>query len=145
MKFAPYVIFQGQCAEAFAFYAEVLDARIVRQLRYSQAPADAPARPGVDPDKIMHVCLEKDGFRLMGGDMDVNCDIAQTPLFWVSISVESVEEANRIAGALADGGQMFMPPGETFFSRRFAMMQDRYGVRWMVDCARPEAELATLG
>jgi PhnB protein len=146
MKFTPYVMFQGQCAEAFAFYAELFDASIVRLLRFSQAPAGVPLPPGANPELVMHACLEKDGFRLMGGDMGQDCgDAAKAPLYWVSISVDSVEEADRVAGALAEGGQFFMPPGETFFSRRFAMAQDRYGIRWMVDCPRAEAELAALG
>jgi PhnB protein len=146
MKFTPYVMFQGQCAEAFACYAKLFDARIVRLLRFSQAPAGVPLPPGANPDLVMHACLEKDGFRLMGGDMSQDCGAAaQAPLFWVSIAVESVEEANRVADQLAEGGQVFMPPGETFFSQRFAMVQDRYGIRWMVDCPRSEAELAALG
>jgi PhnB protein len=146
MKFTPYVMFHGQCAEAFAFYARVLGAKIIRQLRFSQAPAGVPVPPGADPDAIMHACLEKDGFRLMGGDMSQDCgDAAKAPLFWVSISVDSVDEASRVAEELSDGGAIFMPPGETFFSQRFAMFQDRFGIRWMVDCSRAESELAAPG
>ncbi|WP_374545625.1 VOC family protein [Rhodoblastus sp.] len=146
MKFTPYVMFYGDCAEAFAFYARVLDAKIIRQLRYSQAPAGVPMPPNVDPDKIMHACLEKDGFRLMAGDMNQpRPEGAPPPVYWVSISVASVEEARRVTDQLSDGGQIMMPLGETFFSRQFAMFGDRFGVKWMVDCPRSESELAALG
>ncbi len=142
MKFTPYVMFYGDCAEAFAFYAKVLNAKIIRQLRFSQAPAGVPMPPNVDPDKIMHVALEKDGFWLMGGDMNQpRPEGAQPPVSWVSISVESVEEARRVATAMAEGGKFFMPLGETFFSRQFAMLVDRFGIHWMVDCSRTAEEL----
>lgn len=146
MKFTPYVMFYGECEQAFAFYAEVLGAKIIRQLRYSQAPAGTPMPPGFDPEKIMHACLEKDGFRLMAGDMcQPRPEHAPPAVDRVSISVDSVEEAQRVTAALSEGGQIFMPPGETFFSRQFAMFSDRFGMRWMVDCPRSEAELAALG
>ncbi|MCI4678058.1 VOC family protein [Rhodoblastus acidophilus] len=142
MKFTPYVMFYGDCAEAFAFYAKVLEAKIIRQLRFSQAPAGVAMPPNADPDKIMHVALEKDGFRLMGGDMNQpRSEGAQPPIYWVSISVASVEEAQRIAKELSEGGKMFMPPGETFFSRQFAMFADRFSLHWMVDCPRSAEEL----
>jgi PhnB protein len=146
MKFSPYLMFYGNCADAFATYAKVFDAKILRQLRYSQAPAGTPMPPNVDPDKIMHVALEKDGFKLMGGDMNrPRPEEPQAPAFCVSISVESVEEARRVANELAEGGNFFMPLGETFFSRQFAMFVDRFGVHWMVDCPRSPSELdATL-
>jgi PhnB protein len=146
MKFTPYVMFYGDCAEAFAFYAGVLDAKIVRELRFSQAPAGTPMPPNFDPDKIMHACLEKDGFRLMGGDMNQpRPEGAAPPVYWVSISVATVAEAQRVTAELSEGGQIFMPRGETFFSRQFAMFSDRFGMRWMVDCPRDERELAALG
>jgi PhnB protein len=146
MKFTPYLMFYGNCAEAFAFYAKVLDAKIIRQLRFSQAPAGAPMPPNGDPDQIMHVALEKDGFRLMGGDMNQpRPEKAPPPPLCVSISVPTVAEAQRVAAELSQGGQIFMPPGETFFSQQFTMFTDRFGTRWMVDCPRSESELATLG
>ncbi len=146
MKFTPYLMFHGDCAEAFAFYATVFRAKIVRELRFSQAPAGVPMPPNVNPDKIMHVCLEKDGFRLMGGDTSQpRPEGAAPPDNWISISVDSVEEGKRVAAELAEGGKIFMPPGETFFSRQFGMVEDRFGQHWMVDFARPESELASLG
>jgi PhnB protein len=145
MQFTPYVMFPGNCAEAFAFYAKVLDAKIIRQLRFSQAPAGTPMPPNYDPDKIMHASLEKDGFLLMGGDMSKDCGAgAQASAFWVSIGVDSVEEAKRIAAAMSEGGKIFMPPGETFFSRQFAMFSDRFGMNWMVNCARAAKEIDAI-
>jgi PhnB protein len=146
MSFTPYIMFYGDCADAFSFYARVFGAKIVRQLRYSQAPAGVPMPPNFDPDKIMHVCLEKDGFRLMGGDMNQpRPEGAPRSDYWVSISVESVDEAKRVAAELAEGGKVFMPVGETFFSQQFGMVEDRFGQHWMVDFPRTEPLLAGAG
>lgn len=146
MTFTPYVMFHGDCAEAFAFYAKVFGAKIVRQLKFSQAPAGVPMPPNVNPDKIMHVCLEKDGFRLMGGDTNQpRPEGATPPDYWISLAVESVDEAKRVATELAGGGKVFMPLGETFFSQQFGMVEDRFGQRWMVDFPRAEPLLASAG
>lgn len=145
MKFTPYLMFYGNCAEAFAFYAKALDAKIVRQLRYSQAPAGVPMPPNVDPEKIMHVCLEKGQFRIMGGDMNhPKPEAPIPPIYWVSISVASVEDARRVATELSEGGRIMMPLAETFFSQQFAMLTDRFGINWMVDCPRAAPELDAM-
>jgi PhnB protein len=146
MKFTPYIMLHGDCAEAFAFYAKVLGAKIVLQLKFSQAPAGVPMPPNFDPDKIMHVCLEKDGFRLMGGDTNQpRPGGAAPPDYWISVSVESVDEAKRVASELAEGGKVFMPTGETFFSQQFGMVEDRFGQHWMIDFPRAEPQLAGAG
>ena len=56
---------------------------------------------------------------------------------WVSLSVESVEEAERVFKELAEGGTVVMPIAETFWALRFAMLKDRFGVSWMVNCSKP--------
>ena len=146
MNFTPYMMFHGDCAQAFAFYAKVFGAKIVRELRFGQAPAGVPLPPNVAPDKIMHVCLERDGFRLMGGDAGRPCPEGGTPAnSFVSIRVDSADEARRVAAELAEGGNFMMPPGETFFSRQFSMLVDRFGQHWMVDFPLAESELAALG
>jgi PhnB protein len=144
MQFTPYLTFRGNCAEAFAHYEKALDAKIVAMFRYAQAPAGMPIAPGYE-NKVMHACLEKDGFRLMASDSAQGCGpgAGEARNLTVQISVESVEEAKRLIDELAEGGQMFMPPGETFWSRQFAMFSDRFGGFWMVDCPRPPEELAS--
>ncbi|MDI9848362.1 VOC family protein [Rhodoblastus sp. 17X3] len=143
MQFTPYLMFPGNCAEAFAHYEKALGAKIVAMFPYAQAPAGTPIAPGAEK-KVMHACLEKDGFRLMASDMAQDCgpDSGQTRNVTVHISVADVEEAKRIIATLAEGGQMFMPPGETFWSRYYAMFADRFGGSWMVDCPRAPEELA---
>ena len=145
MKFTPYLMFYGDCAEAFAFYAKVLNAKIIRQLRFRQAPAGVPMPPNADPEKIMHACLEKGEFRIMGGDMNQpKPEAPLPPIYWVSISVASIAEARRVAAELSEGGRMMMPLSETFFSQQFAMLTDRFGINWMVDFPRAAQELDAM-
>jgi PhnB protein len=143
MQFTPYLTFRGNCAEAFAHYEKVFGAKIVAMFHYAQAPAGMPVAPGYE-NKVMHACLEKDGFRLMASDNEQGCGPGgEARNLTVQISIGSVDEAKRVIAELAEGGQMFMSPGETFWSRQFAMFSDRFGGSWMVDCPRTPEELAS--
>ncbi len=132
MQISPYVIFDGQCRDAFSTYEKVLGGTV--QLHtYGNAPAgDGPPQPA---DNIMHARLEAHGAVLMGSD-GPGGDGAKDAV-WVSLSIEAVEEAERVFQELAEGGTVVLPIGETFWALRFGMLKDRFGVSWMVNCEKP--------
>ena len=56
--------------------------------------------------------------------------------FAVALQADTVEEADRLFNALSEGATITMPIGETFFSKRFGMLTDRFGTPWMVNCVQ---------
>lgn len=140
MQFTPYLNFDGNCAEAFAFYAKLFGGTIVYQGTFGEIPAsaDMPPVPDSAKNRIMHVSLQIKEQSLMGSDAmpdaDVTCGGYQTPQgLWVSISATDVAEGQRLFDALAQGGQTVMPYEATFWSPGFGMVKDRFGTPWMVN------------
>ena len=137
MPFRPYLAFAGNCREAFTRYQEIFGGELVL-LTTADAPADAgPPPPGVKPDAIMHAALTNGDELLMGADdMSGNFDGTVNGLC-VNCEVTDTGEATRVFDALAEGGQIQMPLGETFFSPAFGMCTDRFGTPWMVMAEAP--------
>jgi len=134
MLVQPYLFFDGRCEEALAFYQKALGAVVEMMLRFKDGPegpgADGCAAPG-DPDKIMHTSFRIGDTVVMASDG--NC--TGNPQFSgisLSLTVADKAAADRAFTALADGGQVQMPLGETFFSPAFGMVADRFGVSWMI-------------
>lgn len=131
----PYLFFEGRCDEALAFYQRVLGAKVEALLRFKDNPEPA-ANPPTAADKVMHCNFRVGDTQLMASDG--NC--AGKPNFQgfsLCLNVAEVPGAERVFAALAEGGQVQMPLGETFFASRFGMVADRFGVSWMV-IAGPE-------
>lgn len=138
MRVEPYLFFDGRCEEALEFYRGSLGAEIVALMRFSDAPADAgPPPEGSTPppagagDKVMHATFKIGDTTLMASDG--NC--GGKPRFEgvsLSLSVADDTTAERLFAALADGGQVQLPIGPSFFATRFGMVVDRFGVGWMV-------------
>lgn len=130
MHVNPYLFFDGRCEEAVDYYRQVLGAEVTMMMRFKENTNPAMTPPGSD-EKIMHLELRIGDSVLFASDG--NCQ--GKPSFQgvsLSLSVADSAEAERIFAALADGGQVQMPLGETFFSPRFGMVADRFGVSWMV-------------
>jgi PhnB protein len=130
MPIEPYLFFNGRCEEAIGFYRRVLGAEVTALMRFKENPDPATSPPGAG-DKVMHASLRIGEASVMVSDG--RC--AGTPAFEgfaLSVSVPTVAEADRLFAALADGGQEQMPLARTFFSPRFGMVADRFGVSWMV-------------
>ncbi|HTV02081.1 MAG TPA: VOC family protein [Luteitalea sp.] len=133
MQINPYLIFNGQCRDAFTTYEKIFGGT-AQLMPYGDAPAsDGPAQP---PDHIMHAHLQAHGAILMGSD-GPGGDSPKDSV-WVSLSVESADEAERLFKELAEGGTTVMPIGETFWALRFGMLKDRFGVSWMVNCSKAQ-------
>jgi PhnB protein len=128
----PYLFFEGRCEEAIEFYKKALGAEVQLLMRFKDSPVGPP--PGVPPgseNKIMHAQLRIGQTVLMMGDAR-NSGNPNFQGFHLSLSVSSPAEVDKAFNALADGGQVHMPLEKTFFSPRFGMLMDRFGVGWMV-------------
>lgn len=133
MTLEPYLFFNGRCEEAINFFKEALGAEVTLQMRMNEAPDPPP--PGAVPpgfeNKIMHANLRIGTMNLMVSDG--NSDAAPSfKGFTLSLGVTDVAEAERRFNALAQGGKVMMPLGKTFWSPCFGMLEDRFGVGWMV-------------
>ena len=130
MQIQPYLSFDGRCEEAIEFYRRSLGAKVEMMMRFKEAP-----EPGMNPpdagDKIMHAALRIGDTMVLGSDG--RC-LGQPNFqgFALSLTAADDAEADRLFAALADGGQVQMPLSKTFFSSRFGMVADRFGVSWMV-------------
>ncbi len=130
MRMNVHLNFQGNCAEAFAFYADVFQAGSPFQMPYSAAPEAAPI-PANWRDKVMHASVPIGGALLMGCDAPPG---SSSPQAGFQVCVESRDEAEvrRIYAALSNGGSTQMPLAPTFWSPLFGMCMDKFGVAWMV-------------
>jgi PhnB protein len=133
MKVQPYLFFDGRCEEAIEFYKKALGAEVLMLMRFSDSPDPPP--PGMVPpgseNKIVHSAMRIGETEVMASDGHCMGKAAFQGVS-LSVSASSEAEADRLFNALAEGGQVQMPMGKTFFSPRFGMVADRFGVSWMV-------------
>ena len=133
MHIQPYLFFDGRCEEALEFYGKKLGAEVTMLMRFKESPE--PPQPGMVPpgseDKVMHASFRVGDSTIMASDG--RC-LGQPNFqgFSLSLIVSSDAEADRLFTAIADGGQVHMPLAKTFFSSKFGMVADRFGVLWMI-------------
>ncbi|HYI13300.1 MAG TPA: VOC family protein [Thermoanaerobaculia bacterium] len=135
MKLYTHLNFGGNCEEAFQFYAELLGGKIATMMRVSDLPADVPA-PSGSADAVIHAVLSVGEGELIGNDVPPD-HFKPVRSSYLYLAVDSAEEADRIYGALAEGGEVSMPIEETFFATRFAQLRDRFGTLWTILHQRP--------
>ncbi len=130
MLVQPYLNFDGRCDEALEFYKKAIGAKVNMLMRFKDAPDQSMITPGRE-NKVMHSTVQIGDTVVMASDG--RC--TGKPNFHgiaLTISVASEAEAEKTFTALADGGQVQMPLGKTFFSPRFGMLSDKFGVGWMI-------------
>lgn len=132
MQVQPYLFFDGRCEEAAEFYKKAIGAQVAMMMRYRDSPEPHP--PGMVPpgseNKIMHMSLQIGETTVMASDECTDHPTFQG--FSLTLTAKDAAEAERLFGALADGGSVQMPLAATFFASKFGMLSDRFGVRWMV-------------
>ena len=128
----PYVLFDGNCREAFDFYAQCLGGEIEDMIPHRGTSAEEFVPPDW-ADKIMHANMKLNGGRLMGSDAPPG-HFQKPQGFSVQLSISTVDEAERIFADLARGGKVTMPIEKTFWASRFGMLVDRFGIPWMINC-----------
>jgi PhnB protein len=134
MKFQNYLLFGGQCEEAFTFYHKCLGGKIDTMMRHEGSPAAGQVSAEWQK-KILHAQLTVGDAILMGSDAPPE-HYSKPQGFSVSIQVEDIDESKRIYEALSAGGKIIMPLGKTFWSVQFGMFHDRFGIPWMVNCTK---------
>lgn len=127
----PYLFFGGRCDEAIEFYRKALNAELVRLARFKDAPEPQPGLPECFQDKVMHATLKVGDTMMMASDGRCEGE-ANFEGFSLSITVPDEAEAERVFAALSEGGLVTMPLEKTFWAPKFGMVQDRFGVGWMV-------------
>jgi len=142
MQLNPYLLFNGQCEEAFRFYERTLGARIESVLLHEGTPAEAHTAPEWRK-KVMHGRLTLNGQTVMASDCPPD-RYAPPQGFSINLGYQDPGEAERVFGALAADGQVRMPIQETFWALRFGMVVDRFGIPWMVNCEKARLDLETM-
>jgi len=132
MSVNPYIFFNGQCAEAFKYYARIAGGIIETMMPHGGTPAESHVPPEWK-DKIMHARMTIGGGVLMASDAPPG-HYNKPQGFSVSLQAKTVAEGERIFNALADGGKVNMPFQKTFWSPGFGMLVDRYDIPWMINC-----------
>jgi PhnB protein len=132
-----YLNFQGQTEEAFAFYAKTFGTEVAVLTRYSDLPAAGPGEPPAQERNLVmhavlpitggHVLMATDLLRSMGQETRIGNNTT------LSLDVDSREEADRLYGALSEGGSEASPPADMPWGTYWGVVLDRYGIRWMVN------------
>ena len=129
----PYLFFDGRCEEAIEFYKSALGAKVDMLMRFKDSPEPVPSSmcaPGSE-NKVMHSAFRIGDTLVMASD-GMAGGKPEFKGFSLSVNAADEKEADRLFAALGKGGQVQMPLGKTFFSPRFGMVADRFGVGWMV-------------
>jgi len=130
MSVQPYLFFGGRCEEALEFYRSALGAEVEMLSRFKDAPDPAMAQPGME-EKVMHASFRIGETILMASDGRCEGE-PRFEGFSLSIVVPDEAAAERAFNALAEGGKVEMPLTETFWAPKFGMLEDRFGVGWMI-------------
>ena len=130
MAIQPYLFFEGRCEEAIEFYKKAVGAEVGMLMRWKDAPEQPGCAPG-NENKVMHASFKINDARIMASD-GRNSGQPDFKGFSLSLDARSEADATRMFNALAEGGQVIMPLGKTFFSPYFGMLADKFGVHWMI-------------
>lgn len=135
MKLHTYLNFGGNCEAAFRFYEQHLGGKITMMLRRRDAPKDTAIPAGWE-NSIQYASMTLGETQLMGADVPDRFQPMRSA--YLSLTVDTAQEAERIFALLSDGGQVFMPMAETFYAYRFAMLRDKFGTSWMILNPKPQ-------
>jgi len=133
MAIQPYLFFEGRCEEALDFYRRALGAEVIMTMRYDEAPEPPPPGrlPAGSESKIMHAAFRVGDSMLLASD-GLCAGEARFEGFSLALWLPDAATVDRVFAALAEGGEVRMPLAATFWSPRFGMLADRFGVGWMI-------------
>jgi PhnB protein len=134
MQVQPYLFFDGRCDEALEFYQTAVGAKVDMLMRFKEAPDQSMISPG-SAEKVMHAAVRLGDTQVLMSD-GRNTGRPNFEGFALAISANSETEADNIFAALGEGGKVTMPMAKTFFSPRFGMLVDKFGVHWMILAAQ---------
>ncbi|SHL85019.1 VOC family protein [Flavobacterium xinjiangense] len=133
----PYLVFNGNCEEAFLFYQSVFGGEFPYIGKFKDMPPAEgnPVLSEAEGNKIMHVTLPiGDGSILMGSDISsASGDVVFGQNISLSINAQSKDEADKLFNGLSAGGTVTMAMNQTFWGAYFGMFTDKFGINWMVN------------
>ena len=135
MKLRPYLNYGGNCAEALKFYEKHLGGKILALMTHEQSPESSGVKPEWK-NAILYAHIAIGDSEFMASDVPPERFQPMRSVY-LSVSVNSDAEAERLYKLLTEGGEVFMPMQETFFASRFGQIRDRFGTSWMVIHERP--------
>ena len=135
MQLLTYLNYGGNCAEAFRFYEQHLGGRITMMMKHGDAPGQSQVPPGL-AGGVLHARMTIGGTELLAADVQPD-RFEPMRSAYLTLTLDSTADAERIYALLSEQGQVFMPMQETFFAFRFAMLRDRFGTSWMLLHERP--------
>jgi PhnB protein len=130
-----YLNYGGNCEDAFRFYEKHLGGKITMMMRHGEQPGSDGAADKIHG--ILHARMNLGGGELLGADVPPD-RFQPMRSAYLSLTLGSDEEADRVFARLSDGGEIFMKMQETFFASRFAMLRDKFGTSWMLAHPRPQ-------
>ena len=131
MQVQPYLFFEGRCEEAIEFYKKTLGAKVEMMMRFKESPEKNPSCSPSDDNKIMHAAFKVGDTMVMASD-GMAAGKPDFKGFSLSITAKNEADADKTFNALANGGNVQMPLTKTFFSPKFGMVADKFGVGWMI-------------
>jgi PhnB protein len=134
MHVQPYVFFDGRCEEALDFYKKAIGAKVEMMMRWKDSPDKSMCSPD-NADKVMHAQFKVGDSTIMGSD-GRNTGNPNFQGFALTISAKDEAEVDKLFDALGAGGKVTMPLAKTFFSPRFGMLADKFGMNWMLIVAQ---------
>ena len=130
MQVQSYLFFDGRCEEAIDFYKKAIGAEVAMLMHWKDSPDKSMCAPG-NENKVMHACLKIGESKVMASD-GRNTGKPDFKGFALSLNAKDEADADRLFTSLSAGGNVMMPLGKTFFSPRFGMTTDKFGVNWMI-------------
>ena len=124
----PYLNFNGNAAEALAFYSKAFNGNVVFQQTFGESPMEAPAD---FKDKVMHATFQAGSLTLMVSDCMPDQKVTNGSNMSLSLNFSTVEDIEKVFAALSDGANITMPLNDTFWGARFGMLTDKFGINWM--------------
>ncbi|HWF48751.1 MAG TPA: VOC family protein [Bryobacteraceae bacterium] len=135
MKLNTYLNYGGNCEQAFRFYEQHLGGKVTRMMTHAEQPGPSNVPPELQKT-ILHARMTIGGTEIMASDVPPD-RFQPMRSAYLSLTIDGIEEAERIYALLSEGGEIFMQMAETFFASRFAMLRDKFGTPWMIVCERP--------
>jgi PhnB protein len=130
MQLLTYLNYGGNCRQAFEFYVANLGGKITMMMTHAEAPGAVNVPPELK-NAVLHARLELGGTSVLGADVPPQ-RFQPMRSAYLTLLLDSIDEAERVYALLTDGGEVFMQMEETFFAHRFAMLRDKFGTSWML-------------
>ena len=137
MQLHTYLNYGGNCEEAFKFYEQHLGGKITMLMRHGEQPNPQNVPTGW-ANAVLHARMNLGGTELLGADIPPD-RFKPIRSAYLSLTLGSDEEADRVFALLSNGGEIFMPMQDTFYASRFAMLRDKFGTSWMLLHPKPQS------